>query len=140
MSLLANYVDDVFTGNRKYSLTKNADGTYSMVDVTDYDTEGSSVNAAAMNGIVTEINAKAIKSTSTDRILNAAASTVVTVPGMAATGVNYVVGRSAGATDAQIDAWNVANYMIVPESEVLTFTAQGIVPTIAIPVTILIVG
>ena len=57
MALKTNYVDDVFSGNRKYNLINNTDNTVSLEDATTYTTEGDVLNASAINGITTAINA-----------------------------------------------------------------------------------
>lgn len=57
MALPINYTDDVFEGNRKYTLINNTDGTISLVDVTEYSQEGSPIGAAQINAITGEVNA-----------------------------------------------------------------------------------
>jgi membrane protease subunit (stomatin/prohibitin family) len=59
-NLPTNYVDDVLNADvntrRKYQMIQNSDGTVSLVDVTDYDTVGSSIGAAQINAQNTKIN------------------------------------------------------------------------------------
>ena len=59
-NLPTNYVDDVLNADvntrRKYQMIQNGDGTVSLVDVTDYDTVGSSIGAAQINAQNTQIN------------------------------------------------------------------------------------
>lgn len=55
-TLKTNYTDDVFSGNRKYNMITNDDGTVSFVDVTVYSTEGDSFGASDINAINTEVN------------------------------------------------------------------------------------
>lgn len=53
--LKTSYVDDVFTGNRKYKLINNSDGTVSLVDSTSYTQEGDPFCAADANQIAVAI-------------------------------------------------------------------------------------
>ena len=53
---LPTFVDDQFTGERKYNQVTNEDGSYSFEDITDYTQIGTEVNAEIMNEIVSEIN------------------------------------------------------------------------------------
>jgi len=59
-NLPTNYVDDVLNADvntrRKYQMIQNGDGTVSLVDVTDYDTVGSSIGAAQVNAQNIQIN------------------------------------------------------------------------------------
>ena len=59
-NLPTNYVDDVLNADvntrRKYQMIQNGDGTVSLVDVTDYDTVGSSIGAVQINAQNTQIN------------------------------------------------------------------------------------
>lgn len=63
MALKTTYKDDVFSGNRKYQMVDNGDGTTSPLDVTEYSQEGdyfgaADINAtnAAINGLQTTVN------------------------------------------------------------------------------------
>lgn len=58
MPLKVNYKDDVFTGNRKYDLVENGDGTYSLVDQTTYTQEGDVFGASDINATNTAVNGK----------------------------------------------------------------------------------
>lgn len=51
-----DYKDDIFDGNRKYQMIKNNDGTYSLVDVTEYIQEADIFNAAEINSWGTIVN------------------------------------------------------------------------------------
>ncbi|MFT4146433.1 MAG: hypothetical protein QM644_18475 [Mobilitalea sp.] len=51
-----NYKNDVFTGNRKYQMVDNGDGTFSFVDVTVYSQVGDTFAALDINNITTEFN------------------------------------------------------------------------------------
>jgi hypothetical protein len=56
MPLKIDFKDDVFDGNRKYTLLNNADGTVSLIDATTYQQEGSSFGATNINDTNKEIN------------------------------------------------------------------------------------
>lgn len=56
MSLRTDYVDDMFSGNRKYEMIDNGDGTYSFNDVTEYSQVGSAYGAAQVNACNDAIN------------------------------------------------------------------------------------
>ena len=55
-----NYKDDILTdemnGRRKYNLIQNQDGTYSLVDVTDYAQIGNNIGASQINDITKAVN------------------------------------------------------------------------------------
>lgn len=55
-TLSTSYVDDVFSGNRKYTMQDNGDGTVTPIDETDYTQEGSPFGAADINATNTQIN------------------------------------------------------------------------------------
>lgn len=55
-ALKTDYKDAVYTGNRKYTQTNNADGTISLVDATAYSTEGDTFGAADINATNTAVN------------------------------------------------------------------------------------
>ena len=61
MSLKTDYKDDVFSGNRKYQETVNADGSKSFEDITDYSQEGDTFGATDLNEICETINANTNK-------------------------------------------------------------------------------
>lgn len=60
MALPTNYTDATWTGNRKYKMTTNSDGTVSFEDVTSYTNKENSffgaADANAMNAAVNELN------------------------------------------------------------------------------------
>ena len=56
MSLPTNYQSAVFSGNRKYQMIQNGDGTVSFVDVTQYSQQGSQIGGGDFNDITTAIN------------------------------------------------------------------------------------
>lgn len=58
--LKTNYVDDAFSGNRKYRMTTNSDGTVSFTDVTSYYQTGDTYGAAQINEANSFINNKGL--------------------------------------------------------------------------------
>lgn len=76
MALRTNYTDAVFTGNRKYNLINNSDGTISLEDVTEYSQlDTALVGAVDMNNTNTAVNSNTtfregfFKTTTADDIL-----------------------------------------------------------------------
>ena len=57
MALKTNYKDDVFEGNRKYTLTQGGDGKYEIVDSTHYNVQGDLFGANDINATNSAINA-----------------------------------------------------------------------------------
>jgi len=54
--LSTSYVDAVFSGNRKYTMTTNSDSTISLEDSTTYTQEGTAFGASDVNAITGAIN------------------------------------------------------------------------------------
>lgn len=57
MALKTNYKDDQPIGDRKYEITQNDDGTFSITDVTVYAQTGDLFGATDINTTNTEVNA-----------------------------------------------------------------------------------
>lgn len=57
MALKTNYKDDVFEGNRKYTLTQGGDGKYEIVDSTRYTVQGDTFGANDINATNSAVNA-----------------------------------------------------------------------------------
>ena len=55
-TLPTNYVDAVYSGNKKYAMTTNGDGTVSFTDQTSYTTQGTRFGAADVNAINSTVN------------------------------------------------------------------------------------
>lgn len=51
-----DYKNDVFSGNRKYTITTGSDGKSTIVDATTYTTEGDMIGASVFNSIASAIN------------------------------------------------------------------------------------
>ena len=59
-ALRTDYQDDVFSGNRKYTMVNNGDGTVSFIDQTQYTQVGDSYGAAEINEQNQVINEKGV--------------------------------------------------------------------------------
>lgn len=57
MALKTNYKDDVFEGNRKYTLTQGGDGKYEIIDSTNYTVQGDTFGANDINATNSAVNA-----------------------------------------------------------------------------------
>ncbi len=57
MALKTNYKDDVFEGNRKYTLMQGGDGKYEIIDSTNYTVQGDTFGAEDVNAITKTLNA-----------------------------------------------------------------------------------
>ena len=55
-TLSTSYVDAVWSGNRKYTMTNNQDSTVSLVDATTYTVEGTYFGAGDINATNTQVN------------------------------------------------------------------------------------
>lgn len=60
-NLKTNYKNDAYSGNRKFKMTNNSDGTVSFEDVTPYTQTGDNFGAAELNSFATAINESADK-------------------------------------------------------------------------------
>ena len=81
-TLPTNYVDAVWSGQRKYEMTQNQDSTVSFTDVTEYSVTGSYFGASNINATNTQVNglstAKTISISST--AWSSSTQTVIGVP------------------------------------------------------------
>ncbi len=78
-TLPVNFKDDILNagmdGKRKFTITQNTDGTYSIEDVTQYDQIGSNFGSAQINATNTAVNASADASKIIDDLATVAANT-----------------------------------------------------------------
>lgn len=56
MALKTNYKDDAFSGERKYQMRNNSDGTVSFIDVTNYSQQGDVFSAGDINTTNAKVN------------------------------------------------------------------------------------
>ena len=64
-ALRTDYKDDVFSGNRKYTMVNNGDGTVSFTDQTQYTQVGDTYGAAEINNMSAAINEKGVVTSNT---------------------------------------------------------------------------
>lgn len=57
MALRTNYKNDVFEGNRKYTLSQGRDGKYEIIDSTNYTVQGDAFGANDINATNSAVNA-----------------------------------------------------------------------------------
>ena len=65
-ALRTDYQDDVFSGNRKYTMVNNGDGTVSFIDQTQYVQVGDTYGAAEINEQNQVLNAKGVVTSDVD--------------------------------------------------------------------------
>lgn len=152
-ALKTDYKDAVYTGDRKYTQTNNADGTISLVDATAYSTEGDVFGAAdinatnqAVNGNSTNISAlqQKIKTTTKNITLTAASwsngSYTISDSLITASSIQEIIPAPSISADqykALVKASIVATGQSVGS---ITIKAFGTVPSINIPVTVIFRG
>ena len=66
-TLKTNYKNDAYSGNRKFKMTNNSDGTVSFEDVTPYTQTGDNFGAAELNSFAEAINESADKNDLTNQ-------------------------------------------------------------------------
>lgn len=116
MALKTSYQDDVFTGNRKYTMVTNQDATISLVDATEYTQEGDNFSANDINSQNRQINTNTDKLVETLWTLAAAnwPSTTTTVNGRAV----YVYQVNVTAIHDDHPSWDLGSANTIPsESE-----------------------
>lgn len=152
-ALKTDYKDAVYTGNRKYTPTNNADGTISLVDATAYSTEGDVFGAAdinatnqAVNGNSTNISAlqQKIKTTTKNITLTAASwsngSYTISDSLITASSIQEIIPATNISAD-QYKALVKASIVATGQSAgSITIKAFGTVPSINIPITVIFRG
>ena len=112
MALKTSYRDDVFEGNRKYTLTQGGDGKYEIIDSTNYTVQGDTFGANDINATNKAINAtndvKEVWVRVNDFTPNRPYILRIDVPGMKATDrpeISHII--IDGATDPNVikGAW-----------------------------------
>lgn len=106
MALKTNYKDDVFEGNRKYTLIQGEDGKYEIIDSTNYTVQGDTFGAKDVNGITKTLNAlQEVRQVFVDvsKWSNTAPFTQeIEVPGMQSTDVPIVGLHLTGSETAEV--------------------------------------
>lgn len=152
-ALKTDYKDAVYTGNRKYTQTNNADGTISLVDATAYSTEGDPFGASDINATNSAVNANStnisalqakIKTTAKQITLTAASwssgSYTIRDSLITATSNQEIIPSPSISADqykALVKASIVATGQSVGS---ITIKAFGTVPSIDIPITVIFRG
>ena len=113
MALKTTYQDDVFTGDRKYTMTSNGDGTVSLVDQTEYTQEGDTFSATDINAQNTAINLNTEKNRSTSFTLAAA---------------NWGSVQTINTRDVYVQTISVTE-ISEPHPEWGLLSASGVIPT-----------
>ena len=153
MALKTDYKDAVYTGNRKYTQTNNADGTVSLVDATAYSTEGDVFGAADINATNQAVNANAanvsalqqkIKTTTKNITLTAASwssgSYTISDSLITATSNQEIIPAPSISAD-QYKALVKASIVATGQTAgAITIKAFGTVPSINIPITVIFRG
>lgn len=153
MALKTDYKDAVYTGDRKYTPTNNADGTISLVDATAYSTEGDVFGAADINATNQAVNGN---STNISALQQKIATTTKNITLTAASWSNgsYTIRDSlitASSIQEIIPATNISadQYKALVKASIvatgqsagsITIKAFGTTPTIDIPITVIFRG
>ena len=152
-ALKTDYKDAVYTGDRKYTQTNNADGTISLVDATAYSTEGDTFGATDINATNQAVNANStnisalqqtIKTTTKNITLTAASwssgSYTISDGLITASSIQEII----PATNISVDQYKalVKASIVATGQSVgsITIKAFGTVPSIDIPVTVIFRG
>ena len=107
-TLPVNFKDDILNagmdGKRKFTITQNTDGTYSIEDVTEYDQIGSNFGSAQINATNTAVNASADASKIIDDLATVAANTQkgYMAGALALKEVNQSLGNKVNTTDSRL--------------------------------------
>ena len=156
MALKTDYKDAVYTGNRKYTQTNNADGTVSLVDATAYSTEGDPFGATDINATNQAVNANSDSISALQQTIKTTAKQIT----LSASSWDYTDGwMKYNIADSLVTA--DSNQEVIPSSSInkeqykalqraclvgtqgqgkLTLWVYGTVPTIDIPITVIFRG
>ena len=153
MALKTDYKDAVYTGNRKYTQTNNADGTISLVDATAYSTEGDVFGAADINATNQAVNANAANVTALQQKIKTTTKNITLTAASWSNG-SYTISDSlitASSIQEIIPATNISadQYKALVKASIvatgqsvgsITIKAFGTTPTINIPITVIFRG
>ena len=153
MALKTDYKDAVYTGNRKYTQTNNADGTISLVDATAYSTEGDVFGAADINATNQAVNANAANVTALQQKIKTTTKNITLTAASWSNG-SYTISDSlitASSIQEIIPATNISadQYKALVKASIvatgqsvgsITIKAFGTVPSINIPITVIFRG
>ena len=152
-ALKTDYKDAVYTGNRKYTQTNNADGTISLVDATAYSTEGDPFGAADINATNSVVNANSDSISALQQTIKTTAKQITLTAASWSSG-SYTIRDSlitASSIQEIIPATNISadQYKALVKASIvatgqsvgsITIKAFGTVPSIDIPITVIFRG
>lgn len=152
-ALKTDYKDAVYTGNRKYTQTNNADGTISLVDATAYSTEGDPFGATDINATNQAVNANAANVSALQQTIKTTTKNI-TLTAASWSNVSYTISDSlitASSIQEIIPATNISfdQYKALVKASIvatgqsvgsITIKAFGTVPSIDIPITVIFRG
>lgn len=134
------------TEYRHYQQINNGDGTVSMVDVTEYEQEGTHLNAETLNNYTNELNQalESVTTTVVEATLLASGwssnTYTLTVNGVTDTSIQEIT-PSTSITQEQLEALQGANIVDGGQStNTIILKAFGDVPTVDIPIRVLLRG
>lgn len=143
-NLKTDYVDAVFTGNRKYTEVDNGDGTVSFTDSTSYTQAGTQFGASDINGTNGAINSiigvKTATFSSTGWTGSSAPFTnTITVAGITSTDAPIIslnLGSSISATNAKSASkqWGYITAIVSGTSSLTAYAHTK--PTVNLPIMI----
>lgn len=152
-ALKTDYKDAVYTGNRKYTQTNNADGTISLVDATAYSTEGDPFGATDINATNQAVNVNAANVSALQQTIKTTTKNI-TLTAASWSNVSYTISDSlitASSIQEIIPATNISfdQYKALVKASIvatgqsvgsITIKAFGTVPSIDIPITVIFRG
>ena len=152
-ALKTDYKDAVYTGDRKYTQTNNADGTISLVDATAYTTEGDVFGAADINATNQAVNTNAANVTALQQKIKTTTKNITLTAASWSNG-SYTISDSlitASSIQEIIPATNISadQYKALVKASIvatgqsvgsITIKAFGTVPSINIPITVIFRG
>lgn len=148
MTLKTNYQEDVYEGNRKYTMTTNSDNSVSLVDVTDYSKRGDTFGANDINATNIQVNEN------TDRIPSAEVAVTLSASGWSTQTKRYTITNAnitatsnqeilpaRNITAEQLEALQNANIQDYAQAAGnIVIQAYGDLPTINIPIRLILRG
>lgn len=153
MALKIDYKDAVYTGNRKYTQSNNADGTISLVDATAYSTEGDPFGAADVNATNSAVNANSDNISALQQTIKTTAKQITLTAASWSSGSYTIRDSLITATSNQeiIPAPSISSeqYKALVKASIvatgqaagsITIKAFGATPGIDIPVTVIFRG
>ena len=129
-TLKTNYKDDIFSGNRKYNMISNGDGTVSFIDMTTYSQVGDAFAGADINATNLEVNSHEADYTLqipyASTTAGAANAYTIASPAITAyvTGMAVTVKIHAASTAASTLNWNGKGAIAIKRSDGSAISTQ----------------